>query len=222
MALLMLSAAVLASCANVNQAIWDNISEVYHGVYEGSSDKASLKVITGVREKNFVMDGISGSTADFTVITLTPAAGFTVAEGGKYAYTFTFNEKPYEGEFAEDKVSGKPAAEIKLNMGNGGDVTVTVTAGETSTEVTVKSVMGADIIPYTAALDLAKQEFKAEIEALFSGGKLNCEIYIRYVAGSDTAANDYYWYVAFLQSDKKFFAALIDPNTSAILAKRTQ
>lgn len=221
-AMLILAAFVFAACSNINQAINDNISEIYHGVYEGSSDKASVKVITGEREKDFAMDGKSGRKVVFCVITLSPETGFSLPEGdSKYGYSFSFGGKPYEGEFTSDNVGGKPTAEIQTNLGNVPEFKITVRAGDTETEITVTSKMGADIITYTQALDLAKQEFKNELEALYENGNLGCEIFIRYINSAGSSESDYLWYVAFLQPDKTFFAVLVDPVSSAILAKRS-
>ncbi|MEG1646012.1 MAG: hypothetical protein RR374_01475, partial [Clostridia bacterium] len=51
--------------------------------------------------------------------------------------------------------------------------------------------------------------------------KVYCkEVYIKFI-NDITNGNSYYWYVAFIASNEKYTAILIDPLTSKILTKKS-
>jgi hypothetical protein len=210
---------LFSACSSINQAVANNVSEVHHSVFDGQTQNVRVTVVSGKKEKDYKMDGASGKKTDFCVITVRPQNSLDNLENFKYK--FSYDKKIYEGELTAGKFGDRFSAEIELLLTGCDELGLTVSAGDTTEDVLLESKMSDDIITSTEALDLAKMEFRDKIEGLYKSGKLGCEIYVRYVNSVENQDGDYFWYVAFLQEDEKFFAVLIDPVNSAIVAKKS-
>jgi hypothetical protein len=209
---------LLSACSSINQAVANNVSEVHHSVFDGQTQNLKATVVSGKKEKDYKMDGASGKKTDFCVISIQPQNGLDGMESFKYK--FSYDKKTYEGDLTAGRFGDKFSAEIELLLTGCDELALTVSSGDITEDVLLESKMSDGIISSNEALDLAKMEFRDKIEELYQSGKLGCEIYIRYVNSVENQDGDYFWYVAFLQADEKFFAVLIDPVNSAIVAKR--
>ncbi|MDR0426860.1 MAG: hypothetical protein LBH24_06815 [Clostridiales bacterium] len=211
-----IAAGYLAGCRTKTEKYDAVISEIRGLVMTAESDALSVELISGEREEPFSFDGVSAARIAFTVVTITPKKkGHT----GEYRYELYIGAEKYEGAFKRHAFRESYSFEAAVKTPNAAALTVTEAQGYVENFELV-SMRKEGMIGAETALELALIRLKNNVSAATAGGKLNAEIYIRFVKNSVTSDGGYYWYVAFMPPDGALFAVMIDPYSKEIVAVR--
>ncbi len=187
----------------------DNISRLTEAYYAGESEAFAVTIETGRREKVFIADGKATDVENFCQITVTPLA---VNDYTGVSYVVAGGGSTLSGEITSANY-GEYTSAITLNFI---PHTVTVTAGETTSEIELANILegalnAADIV------NIARDEFKDKLAAEKEEGKAEREIYIKLITGDRM---NYYYYVSFIGEGVDYWAMLVDPKTGDIVSKR--
>ncbi|MCL2370908.1 MAG: hypothetical protein FWC80_06765 [Firmicutes bacterium] len=194
-----------------------NLSELRDNVFVAYDDYMRIEVVSGRREEPFVIDGSSGESVPFTVITITPTAE---ARRDSFSYRVSMNDAEFTGNFLPHPFLDTFSCDIAASTSDR-TITVVVTGGddiERTFELT--SIVNDEMIKAEDAFLIARERLDASLTDFMSGNRLNAEIYIRLVTNPITSSDVFFWYVAFVTSDSQTFAVLVDPMSSEILAVR--
>ncbi len=180
----------------------------------GESEKFSVTLISGERENPFEVNGQTGEKTDFTVVTLSPK------EEGEYNFTYLIKigEEILSGKFTPHPF--KNTYSFEVNKRAVGTTFLSINDGEKDYELNLSSIKTEQILSPSDALDIACHRLKNSIESVTSDGKLNAEIFIRYIENPISSEKTYFWYIAFAPEKYTTFAVLIDPVSGEIVAVR--
>ena len=205
----------LCSCANALEKRVGSISELRDELMVCESETGKVTLISGRRENPFVVDGKRGETVDFTVVTFYPNSA---NETDRFYYTFNYDGVNREGEFSKHPFKNTYSFEIDYRIRGGASILVKGDNGEQSFEL--RSVITEKVIGAEHALEKAELRLAEHIKKFTSGGKLNAEIYVRFLENPISSQGGYYWYIAFVPDKYSVYATLIHPETGDIVATR--
>jgi len=216
-AVLLLGAVFIACSASPFGRYERNLSEVRDNVFVAYEDGMRIEVVSGRREEPFSIDGRSGDTVPFTVITITPSVE---NRRESFSYTVKMNDAEFTGNFLPHPYLDTFSCDIAASTTDR-QITVTITGGEEFERVfELTSIVTDDMIGAEDAFNIARERLDTSLADSISGNRLNAEIYIRHVTNPITSSDVFFWYVAFVTADSQTFAVLIDPANSEILAVR--
>lgn len=212
-AICVLTVLALTGCATPEtDVLLDSVSyaekQLYHGEFEGFA----VEITVGDTEEPRTNDGKVNELKPFVKISVIPLnAGVTI---DTLTYSFGGTEgalerSPARYEYAATIHTDTVSTEIKLTL-NGEENTVSLT------DVT------AGYIDWKEAVKLAGNEFSAIIEKETAEGVFMRETQVR-IMRNTLGGKPFYYYVAMVKPDDDFpsAAALIDPTTQKVVAKRT-
>lgn len=212
-AICILAAAALSGCVTAGtDVLLDSVSyaekQLYHGEFEGFA----VEITVGDAKDARAADGKVNELKPFVKISVIPLnAGVTI---DSLTYSFAGTEGALERsdvryEYAAILSSSAVSSEIKLTL-NGEENAVALT------EIT------AEYIDWQEAVKLAGKEFAAIIEKETAEGVFMRETQVR-ITRNTLGGKPFYYYVAIAAPDDGFpsAAALVDPVTKKVVAKRT-
>lgn len=212
-AIFVLSVATLTGCVTPQtDVLLDSVSYAEKQLYHGEFDGFSVEITVGDTEEPRAADGKVNELKPFVKISVIPLnAGVTVD-------TLTYSYGGAEGalersavryEYAATLSSASVSAEIKITV-NGEENVVSLT------DVT------AGYPDWKDALKTAGKEFSAIIEKETAEGVFMRETQVR-IMRNTLGGKPFYYYVAMVAPDDDFpsAAALVDPTTGKVVAKRT-
>lgn len=212
-AICVLTVVSLSGCVTPEtDVLLDSVSyaekQLYHGEFEGFA----VEITVGDTEEPRANDGKVNELKPFVKISVIPLnAGVTI---DTLTYSFGGIEGALERsdvryEYAAMLSASSVSTEIKLTL-NGEENVVSLT------EVT------AEYIGWKEAVKLAGEEFSAIIEKETAEGVFMRETQVR-ITRNTLGGKPFYYYVAMVAPDDDFpsAAALIDPTTKKVVAKRT-
>ena len=202
-------AITLCACSSPLDKYADKISELRTGVYEGSNELYDATAVTGVREDPFLIDGKSGKTIKFTVVTVRPKVFDPTA---KYTFKATIDGKEYNGPLNKHPFEESYSADIGCKTAASA-LTFTV-VGDSESTLVLNTVVGENFIGAEKAFELGHAKLKNAVQNLSE-----YELYIRLIKNPLGDDGNYYWYVAFVTGDNTY-AVLINAVTTEIVASR--
>ena len=204
----------LSGCTTALEKRNQNLSELRDEVMIAKTDEMSVTLISGVRENPFEVNGQTGERTDFTVVTLSP----TVVAECDYAFTVKIGEEIRSGNFTRHPIKNTYSFELPIRAK--GEVFLSVTSQEKTTEFNLVSVKSEKTISAEKALEIAEQRLRESIKSVTVDGKLNCEIFIRYIENPISSEENYFWYIAYAPEKYTTFAVLVDPISGEVVAVR--
>lgn len=209
------AAMLICGCDSLIEKRASIISELRDVAMCASGKLWSVELISGTREEPFDIDGVSEEKTDFTVVTLTPLG----EDNAEYSYELRYGESVYRGEFSQHPFKKTFSFELAVRVEGSAALAVMSSDGSAET-FALSEVRGDEEIDATVALEIAEIRLKDSIRSFSSGGKLNCEIFVRYIKNPINGDGGYYWYVAFVPERYVVYAVLIDPVTKEVVAVR--
>ena len=191
------------------------LSELRDELMVAKTERMTVTLCSGTRENPFEIDGKSGDKTDFTVLT---AIFSGLSDNAEMSYRLVANDRTYEGQLSKHPF--KNSYSIELDERIKGAATATITSGDFSETIDMKSVFTGEEISADDALVIAEKRLKTRIDGMKEGKTLNAEVYVRYIENPISSAGGYYWYVAFCPEKYEVYAVLIDPITREITAVR--
>ncbi len=182
------------------------ISELRDGVFFAVGEDIEVSLITGVREEPFTPDGQSGEKREFSLLTILPKkANASIL----YSFELIYGDRVYGGEMNKHPLKNSFSYEIDERITEA--CSVTIIAPNYAQTFSLKSVIDEEFITADEAYRIAKKELRSP----------NGEIFVRLLQNPLTPSGEgYYWYIAFVESNYRIKAVLIEPISKEIVAKR--
>ncbi|MBR4800852.1 MAG: PepSY domain-containing protein [Clostridia bacterium] len=208
--LIVLSLVCFVACnkKGEEQECKDAVSRITREYYVGESELFAVTVEKGEREKNFIADGKATDVQPFAQITITPLKTNDYVELG---YTLDAENDTLNGSIEKSEY-GEYTATLTLDFV---PATVTVTAGEETSEIDLVSVLDGALTPEDV-INIAKEEFKETLDKEETTGRER-EIYVKIITGD---RETYYYYVSFIGDGVDYLAVLIEPKTGKVVSKK--
>jgi len=214
---LLITALIFVGCgAPAYERLADNISELRENIFEGANENFELSIISGLREEPFMLDGIAGTTREFTLATLIPLSEIS----GVVKVKAIIDGTTFNGEFTKHPFAQTLSVEFATRA-TGSEIILTIFYNDYEQNISAKSVLTENMIGYQKALEIAENKLRNSLEVFREGSVLRCEIFIRLIPNQIDNVGGFHWYVAFIGSEQQIFAALIDPITMQVVATRT-
>ena len=216
-AALIITLLAASACAKkLDAEILKNISELTVNIYTARTETAAVTLITGERETPYKVDGINAGRETYTVVFVKPLTndeGDTVYEyvlrNGKNEYSGRLNAHPFGTGYTD-------TVEKSLD----GGVSMTIICNGVSAEVTPEPNYKDGMMTWENALIKSVSELKPELNELYTDGKLNAEVFVRFTGDPMQKEGGYFWYVAFCAGNGRTLAVLIKPETGDVVASK--
>ncbi len=209
-------------CFNVNK-FYDfaknNIAEIRQNMYVGETDNLKVSLISGNREKDYVVNGFATSLVEFAVLTFMFKSEIVLPE--TVNYVLTVGTVRYDGVLEQNPYDGSFVCDVKKIINSNDVITAKIIAGEFVESVEVKSVLTGWNVDSSNALKLACSELKNELANFLENDEFYAECYIKIINDPDVDKNNYFWYVNFVGRNGKNFAVVINPVSNEIMAKKS-
>ncbi len=196
----------------------ENVSERRVAFFTGENENFRMEASVGERENPFITDGATGKVECYFILTLCPNEVNDVT----YAYEVTLSDETFSGTFTRALFGNKQTADLKICPKTLPEtLDVRISDGESDVTLTLNNRVTAEMIDWKKALEIATKELKTSIDAMCVEGKLQAEVYVKLIEDSVQSEPAMYWYVAFVDAQKKIAAVLIHPTSGEIVAKRS-
>lgn len=217
--LIIASAFAFTACGvKTNDALKERISYVQTDSYYGECELYTVYLTAGEKEVPFIADGARGDMKEFCRLTIRTKDNTII--NGNFTYKFTYLEEEVSGAFSKD-YGNSMSADTGVKAHAAAIKDLVINNGENEFTVELKNNMSDNKISIEKAYEIAKDEFKDKIAADTADGKeFDKEINIKFVNDWTDANSEYYYYVAFIGSEHKGYAVLIDKTSGEIIAKR--
>ncbi len=193
-------AAVITFLSACTADLTENVSEIRRGYFSAEDDVMTVTVVSGMRERNYVADGVAGELVPYTLVTVVPK---TFDPDATYTYAVSANGASYGGTMKVHPFAASFSAEVEAELT--GEITVTVNDREYA-----PVDMTGDGVSFDKAIDAAKTELKPE-----DGYEVRARM-IKNPIGDGLC-----WHVAYYFRSGKQSGVLLDPIDLNTLAKKT-
>lgn len=207
--LLLLFPLLLAACGK-SYDYSAHISELRSDIFIAETDEFSLTLSCISREYPYAADGVACPRADLVEISLVPTVKaddfsmFFKTETGEQGGEASFRNACGDWFFSES-VSAFPQNTVSIR----------VSWGDETREVTATSVKNERTISYTDALNYALTAEKDRIGRMTSGGAFLGEFHVRLLRRDKN-----YYYIGIIDTDGETLSLLLDSESGSILARR--
>ena len=199
------------SCTQNFDAYSKVISELRTNEYVGMVGDYKVYAVTGRREKEYKIDGVSGEKTDFLILTIEgvfPTAPLCKINVGETEYEGAMKKHPFADSYSFE--IAKTTEESSVNA--------VITIDGVEIETTLTSVLKENSKTHEYAFSLAKQKLANSLKKHEKKGVFDGEVYIRIIPNPTKEDDRYFWYVAFYKSASECYSVLIDCENGEILA----
>ena len=208
-------------CTNlkVYELAKNNIAEQRENLFVGENENIKATLISGKREKEYVINGYCTEPCEFGVLTFTIKNEQNLSDNVNYV--LTIGTTRFDGILEKNPYDGTYVCDIKKTVLNEEMISAKIIAGEFVESVELKSVILNWNVNHDDALKLACKELNKELETFIENDVFNGECYIKILNDSDIGDTSYFWYVNFVSRNGKNYAVIINPISNEIMAKKT-
>ena len=215
--LFLMSSIFLIACDNKKDIYFDNISELRTDVFRHTDDIVDITAMSGQRETNFAIDGLSHNKVEFTVVKVSPVNGIEV--NAHFDYQIKIDSESFTGQLLKHPFNESFSIEIPKAT-NGNNLILHLSSEDYQADFELVTKFSKDMINYKKALEIASKKLSNRFASLTVDKKLNAEIFIRLVEDPRSPNDNYYWYVALVDNARNTYAVLIDPINETVLTTR--
>ncbi len=202
---------------NIVQLASENVAECREVMYVGSNQHIKVNMISGMRERNYVVNGYCTEGIEFGVITFTILDDIEIDNAN---YVLTVGTTRYDGLLERNPYDLTYMCDIKKNINTSEVVTAKIIAGEFVECVELVNITNNWNVNSDNALKIAVSQLSKQLKPFVDNGEFKGECYIKIV--SDDEINDvYYWYVSFVGRDNTKLAVIIDPISNEVLSSKS-
>ena len=203
---------VFSACNN-SFSLEPFVSELKSCVYQGQSQTYSLKACYGFIEQPFENDGTVGNK----VYSLTFKLLDKETDETTYTLFFNYGDNTYTAPFKLNPITNTLTCSLEIARFDVNEFSVEVHSASNVETVTLKSIIPANTITYSQALQRLQNDQSLLISHYISeDGEFNAEIYVRILVKDDKP----FWYVGFASGNNNLKALLIDGISGETLAVR--
>jgi len=196
--------------ANLFQLSLDNISESHFFMKFDESESIRVEFSSGMREENYIRDGISGNTVAFGVINVVPRNRDIFHGIMELTGTLTIGNEQVPVTLDRNQHGGNFGHDIERLVDAGSDISFTLNLNNQTIVFNLKNAMPPESISWERALEIAVDNLQGKIK---SAG--NFEIYVRIISDlvADTGS---YWFILFFPQNSPSFFVVLDHTGNLI------
>ena len=206
---------IMQGCTRIsNMNIRDQISEERINCYVGQVDATHATLMCGMREKDYIINGYSGSLIQFGVITATintdveSDISYVLKTNDNNEYRGIMERNPYDGSYVAD--IGVIIQENSVNL--------TLKWGSITKNLTLDNISRSWQVDSSTALDIAIKECSKELNKMCANNSFNGEVYIKIRSGGEK--NTYMWYIYFVGINGDKISVFVSTDTGTVLYKK--
>jgi len=203
----------LVGCSNKDvEILKKNTAEVREKFWLGEAGNISASFTCGMREKNYVSNGIATEVVEFGIIV------FELADNSleNCKFELLFEDTKYSGDLQKNPYDNTLVADIGSRCYGNTVVARLITESETL-EIILECVSNWKINS-DDIYNIVAKNYKSEIKALTLNGVFVGEIYIKILNDKDKYANDFYWYISLINTTGGVLQLIISKDTGEILS----
>ena len=207
----------LSGCAGgIEKDMWDNMSEYREVMLQGRAEGVYATLISGLREKDYKMDGVSTEKIPFGVITVDLSCGASES----YSYNLFVGTKKYEGVFGINPHNNTLIADIGQCVDANENVVMDIVGGDSKISVKLKNVNLNWTISAIDCVEILLGKYKSQIKSLYDNNDFMAEVYLKIIDEWDKYGEEFFLYISIVAKDDRCISMLISPYTGDILASK--
>ncbi len=218
---LLLCVLPLTACgkkSNLNLA--DKVIEKRENLFVACDDLYSATLSTGTREQDYNLDGVVTEAVPFGILTLTRLDNHPLAND-TYSYIVTINDQNYSGFLTKSNSDNSYSADLETNTLGDENISVKISFTGYTFDQGLTNISKDFQVDSTAALKLAENELKSDINNVLSNKNVKIEVIMKVLKDhSNNDLKNYYWYIGVVSTTGETFGILIDANNGNIIAKK--
>lgn len=190
----------------------DNLSEKTEVYFLGENDKFYCSLSSGEREEDYFMDGKSGETVGFALLSFSLTE---INHSNILKVNLSIDNVRSEVELEANSMSGTFLADLEKRL-TGNEIIEITYGGKTQR---LDNLSKNFTIDCDRALEIAAKELEDKILQKKTYANLNAECYLRIM---DKKANNFdgiFWCFTVVNTDNKNFSVIISTEDGSILAK---
>ncbi len=213
------SSLVLISCSdNTYNLVKENISEIRYNILDYHDDIMSASFMSGMREKDYVANGINSALIDFAIIKLSFVENDFAYNEKKVNYCTVINGVEYKGEMLNNPYDNSFVIDLNINAQELSILDINLTIDGIDKSITLTKVNSQWEYDANKALQIVCKDLKEYINQLIIDNQLEAECFIKIVNNAEIT-DEYYWMIQINAINGTVFTEIVNPITGEILAK---
>ncbi len=204
---------IFVACSlNLNEKIWQKISEESRELYSGEGSNFYLTLTVGEREEPYERDGFSNNKVIFSVICVT---FFENKTEENFNFTININDQTFSGTLEKNVFRGNYMTDLQIPIESGSEIILTLNE-ETINLTCISDEFATN---YEKAINLAIENLVDEIEKMSVSGQFQGECFLKILNNPLQNKGIFFWHFSIVGQNGDQDYIVIDTMTNAILAK---
>ncbi len=218
--LLFVSVFFVSACGNNKIDLNNYLIEERENLFVAEGNLYNVTFSSGMREKDYALDGIKNEMTDFGIITMSrndcsPMANDT------YTYSLQVDGQEYTGFLEKSPIDNTYSIDIGVKVNNDAKLSIKVSfTGYTFMGDLINTSKDFSV-DKNAAVKIANENLKDELNNITSDKNNKLEAIVKIVKDYSTSETKrYYWYVGVISTNGDTTGILIDANSGDIIATK--
>lgn len=208
------------ACKKSNLNINDYLIEERNNLFTSQDNIYSATLSTGMREKDYNLDGIINEKVEFGIITLSRLDNQPLANDN-YCYMIKINDNSYSGMLEKSEVDNSYSADIQAIATNDATISLNITFTGYNYNQNLINCSNDFTVDKTTALKLANNSLKEELNNITKDKNNKIEVVTKILKDySNSEVKNYYWYIGVVSTKGDTLGVLISAQTGDIIAKK--
>lgn len=195
----------------------NSISEERQNLFVGENDLVYSTFMSGLREEDYVLDGLSGNLVEFGVISFY-VKNFNDMYLQNPSYALDIDGEIFEGELLRNPYDFTFVADIKKLITNDAKITVTLTSSKINTAFELVCVSKDWVINCEDAKELGYKALKSTLKVNSTSNQLSGEVYVKILYDTSKLNNEFFWCVTVIFENGKESSVVLDNATGKVLS----
>lgn len=209
----------LSACKSTKIDLNDYLIEERNSIFTAEDSDYSVTFSTGMREKNYALDGVKNEMVDFAVLTLARIDRQPI-QTSACEYILTINDEVLRGNLAKSELDNTFSCDLEKAVSAESQIHVQINFDGYTFEKDLANTTSEFTVDKAAAIKLANSELGEELNN-FNKDKNNFEAVMKIVKDySSSEVKNYYWYVGVVAKNGETLGVLIDAVSGEVIAKK--
>ena len=219
LAILALCVFGLSACKTTKIDLGDYLVEERNNLFTAEDDNYSVTFSSGMREKDYALDGVKGEMVDFGVLTIARIDRQPISSSG-CKYILTINDEILRGDLTKSELDNTYSCDLEKAVDNESKIHVQINLTGYTFEKDLVNTSNEFSVDKSAAIKLANSELGDALNN-FKKDKNSFEAVMKIVKDySSSDVKNYYWYIGVISQNGETLGVLIDATNGEVIAKK--